>query len=123
MPADPILNEQGVIDCLDGTHGMSTGGLRKVCNYALMCARDRGVQREFFGTMLDIVSAINEHITGAETGVKMRQLACALDPERAMPDFDTLVNEHFKALMGQQKLLREKMILVSQCPTTSDKVS
>lgn len=124
MPADPKLNEARLLLTLSNDDiPLTPDGVRALCSLVVLACYDRKVEREFFASVLDLVATINSALGEIICGGRMAQALHDVDPERT----PTLLMEqsvvHGRIFRQTRKLLAEKFALVTQCPTTQDKVS
>lgn len=124
MPADPKLNEQAILNTLrNEAAAITPNGMRSLMTLVLMCAYDRKVEREFFGDLLDDCAMIEVDLADLEKAGALRTLYVGEHPGETPTKIDEQVDKICCGFFRKRQGLAEKMSLISQCPTTSDKVS
>lgn len=122
MPNLRMLEPQ-VLGMLDPDTGMSTNAVRSVLATAIACAHARHVTDEWMCDFINLTSEAHVLISDLECGLRVRQVLEKLEPARNPEILDETIDNLIKRLDKLRSVIRDKFILVLQCPTPTDKVS
>lgn len=121
-PKQPLLNEQGIITCVDPNYLLTCDGIRNALMLSVLAAYDRGVEREFFADMLSQAMDGTEVVTRLQTVAKLH--ACMV--QRAEREPSPMMTEAIDGVVAQVGRIRGNvkalMELVAQCPTPDDPI-
>ena len=123
MAGDPLVNENLLMQMIHPDNEIDLPTLTNTFYVALCNCFARKVEMEFFGEALEIaVKAFNLEATML-CGAQMYKILRAWDPDNE----PTLVVEGLEAAGKKMNVLRQqmhdKLELVAQCPSSTDKLS
>lgn len=124
MPADPKLNEERLLATLrDETLPVSVNSWRAIGELVLMACYDRKVEREFFAEVMDLLCEGQAAINELAVTARMITLLQGVSPEHPCVILKGIADDWAKMFTVKRRALVEKFYLVTECPTTLDKVS
>lgn len=124
MPVDPMLNEPAILKALrNEAEPITPNGMRSLMTFVVLAAYDRKVEREFFIGLLDDVAMIGIDLAEMEKAGALRSLFTNQHPDKEPTKINDQVDKICQGFFRKRQMLADKMDLISQCPTLSDKVS
>ena len=124
MPADPLLNEQRILETLNNWQLLLTpNSVRSLCALVLMACYDRKVTREFMAEMIDRNQEIGITMSELEGAAKLRGAMRLLRPNVEPKEIDEKIANLCGQWRRQRQIMADKFALVTQCPTTVDRLS
>lgn len=124
MPANPILDEQALLQLLHDVRTPKTPDqIRWMSNMVLLAAHGRNVKREFFVEVINTTSEVHTLLGELQSAGRMHHLMAQLDPARENITLNEQTDKLVRELLAARKTLTGLMEKVSQCPTLDDPIS
>ena len=124
MPADPQLPEKAMLNTLaDVEHPVTSTGMRQLMLLILLACYDRKVERDFMASMLYETTELHELIGDMESAERCRIMCEDMKIIDISKQYEKEIQDSLEKFCAMRTSLAKKFSLVTQCPTTGDKIS